>query len=502
MKFYRFLKSIGLSVWQGLLKNEYIAGFISRHEKTASFLKRRSNRQTFWGLSATLLGLTFLYVLFIFLGLIEDFITSAPIVAIDERLNNLLLLFRSDYYINIFLWITNLGRAQIIVSLMIILSLIFWLFKKKTYLIGAWLSLIGSSSLSALSKLAFHRDRPLFPVYTETNFSFPSGHATVAVAVFGFIAYFLFKNTKRIIFRIFIILGALLVIAAVGFSRIYLGVHYLSDVLAGYLLGLLWLILGISLTEWQLDRQESEKSLIVKVINYKIKIATVILLLLELGFFIYTAANYHPVKSALATTSPVIINSILNLPTNFNLPKYSETIVARQQEPLSFMILSRDDQTFIGAMAKAGWLLADPINDESLRQVYKAAIFKFSYPRAPMTPSFWNGETHTFGFEKSTAENSVRQRNHARFWKTNLKSEDGKIIYVGTASLDTNLKWGVTHKIAPDIDTERERLFQDLQAAQKVQDFKKEIFVKPTLGKNFTGDEFFTDGNIYVIILK
>lgn len=503
MRLYKFLKSVAISLGQGLLKNEYIESFLNKHEKTKAFIKKRYNQQNFWGLSATLLGLAFLYVLFLFLGIIEDFVTAAPIVAADERLNNLLLLFRSDYYINIFLWITNLGRAQIVTSLIIILSLIFWFFKKNPYIIGAWVSLIGSSSLSALGKVAFHRLRPPFPVYTETSFSFPSGHATVAVAVFGFIAYFLYKNTKKLIYRILIILGGLLIIAAIGFSRIYLGVHYLSDVLAGYLLGLLWLILGISFVEWQLDKQNQERSRVVTDKgSHKIKIAAGVLLFLELGFFIYTAANYHPATPALATTNPVIISSIFDLPANFNLPKYSETIVARQQEPLSFMIMGRDDQTFTAALHQAGWLLADPINDNSLREIIKAALFNSSYSHAPMTPSFWNGETHTFGFEKSTAENSVRQRNHARFWKTNLKSQDGETIYVGTASLDTGLKWGITHKIAPDIDTERERLFQDLQAAQKVQDFKKEVFVRPTLGKNFTGDEFFTDGNIYVILLK
>ena len=119
-----------------------------------------------------------------------------------------------------------------------------------------------------------------------------------------------------------------------------------------------------------------------------------------------------------------------------------------------------------------------------------------------MTPSFWNGQVHDFGFEKPTEAGSVRARHHARLWKTNFMTADGRRVYVGTASLDTGLKWVITHQIEPDVDTERATVVEDLTKAQVVEQARLEQFVKPTLGTNFSGDQFFTDGKIYLVELK
>lgn len=225
------------------------------------FVKKRFSRESFWGLTATGLSLTFLYVLFLLLGVVEDFIHSEPIVIADNNFNQLMILFRSDYFIKIFLWITSLGHWSAVTISALVFSLTLWIWKKKIYIIAFWLSLAGSTLINFLSKLAFHRPRPLYPIYLENSFSFPSGHATVAVAVYGFMIYFLFRQTKKIINRTLILFSGLILILAIGFSRLYLGVHYLSDVWAGYLLGLLWLILGICWTEWLIV--QSEKNLLI-----------------------------------------------------------------------------------------------------------------------------------------------------------------------------------------------------------------------------------------------
>ena len=119
-----------------------------------------------------------------------------------------------------------------------------------------------------------------------------------------------------------------------------------------------------------------------------------------------------------------------------------------------------------------------------------------------MTPSFWNAQVHNFGFEKPTKIDEVSQRHHARFWKTYYQIKPGGYIYVGTTSLDKGIKWGITHKIKPDIDTEREFLFQDLMATGFVSRFSKQQFVPPLSGENFAGDAFFTDGKSYLLFLK
>jgi hypothetical protein len=75
-------------------------------------------------------------------------------------------------------------------------------------------------------------------------------------------------------------------------------------------------------------------------------------------------------------------------------------------------------------------------------------------------------------------------------------------LYVGTASLDSGIKWGVTHKIKPDIDTERDLVLTDLRDAGLVAAFQKVQFVEPMLGYNEFADPFFTNGMSYVVELK
>jgi len=125
-----------------------------------------------------------------------------------------------------------------------------------------------------------------------------------------------------------------------------------------------------------------------------------------------------------------------------------------------------------------------------------------AYPTAPMTPSLYNTKPNDFGFEKQTAKNSVRVRHHARFWKTNYRTSLG-MLYVGTVSLDTGIKWGgITHTIAPDIDTERNLFISELKEAGVVTQEKLVSFVPPTLGKNFSGDQFFTNGKASFLIFS
>jgi membrane-associated phospholipid phosphatase len=106
-------------------------------------------------------------------------------------------------------------------------------------------ALVGAEALTWSLKALFRRERPTFddPVATASSFSYPSGHAVVSLAVYGALAYVLLAGRHSRRGRAAVAGCAALVIAAVGFSRLYLGVHYVSDVLAGYAVGLAWLLL-------------------------------------------------------------------------------------------------------------------------------------------------------------------------------------------------------------------------------------------------------------------
>jgi len=106
----------------------------------------------------------------------------------------------------------------------------------------------GAAILNTLLKKIFQRERPsLHRLIEETGYSFPSGHSMAAFALYGVLAFLLWRHVRSKIGRMTLIALSALLVLSIGLSRIYLGVHYPSDVLAGYMASGVWLGLGIEL---------------------------------------------------------------------------------------------------------------------------------------------------------------------------------------------------------------------------------------------------------------
>jgi len=497
-QFLNFLSSVFRSMANAIMDNSEIKKFTQKHSLFFRFIKNRLDKNKFFGLPVTLLSFSFIYTLILFIGVIEDIITSDIIVSVDTRVNNLLTLFRGADLTQFFLWITLLGKWQIVLGFIVAVAGILWMWHKRLYIIPFFITIFGAEVFTAMGKIAFHRSRPELAIYAEHSFSFPSGHATIAVAFYGFLTYIFIRNFTKWKTRVNIFFAGLIIILLIGFSRLYLGVHYMSDVWGGYLVGALWLIIGISISEWAYSRKGKDVAFPA---NAKIRFASAVLVLLPLSFYAVFAVNYNPQTSQQVIPQKEVIQNVSKIFINEQL-KYTETLTGEIQEPIGFIVFANNDETLTQMFMNSGWYLADDVSISSLAKTAKDALLKREYLNAPMTPSFWNKQTHDFGFEKPTETNNVRQRHHARFWKTNYVVGDGKRVYVGVASLDIGMKFGVTHKIDPDIDTEREFLFSDLQNSGEFFSFQKEQFVKPALGQNFSGDRFFTDGKAYILFLE
>ena len=113
------------------------------------------------------------------------------------------------------------------------------------------LAFAGAEVITFGMKQGFHRDRPFFvdPLATASSFSFPSGHALVSLAVYASLALVVARHARNRRVAVAVLLVAAVWVLAIGFSRLYLGVHFLSDVLAGYAAGAAWLALLFALIE-------------------------------------------------------------------------------------------------------------------------------------------------------------------------------------------------------------------------------------------------------------
>lgn len=172
------------------------------------------------------------------------------ILSFDLWFENFLVSVRTPFWADVFRGITFFGNTTTVIGIAVVVG-IFLLRSKisRTYIAGLGITLIGAAGSVYVLKELIGRVRPdgLIPLLTETSFSFPSGHATMAMACYGFIAYFfckLYPHSKQLI-----LIGTALVVLSIGFSRLYLGVHFPTDVIAGYLVGGVWLWIGIQVTK-------------------------------------------------------------------------------------------------------------------------------------------------------------------------------------------------------------------------------------------------------------
>lgn len=123
------------------------------------------------------------------------------------------------------------------------------LLQKRWTLLGIGLAAVGGGEIvNTLLKDIFARQRPVFPhaEITPAQYSFPSGHAMMTLIAYGFLVYLLWPALRTRRARIALVAALAALMLLIGFSRLYLGVHYVSDVAAGYTIGGTWLLLWLS----------------------------------------------------------------------------------------------------------------------------------------------------------------------------------------------------------------------------------------------------------------
>ena len=146
----------------------------------------------------------------------------------------------SDFTTPIAKFITNFGGAIFLIILTITL---FILIKNKKIGLSIILNLIVITGLNQILKYILQRPRPTeHRLIEETGFSFPSGHSMVSMAFYGYLIYLIYKYVKNKDLKWISIVLLSILICSIGISRIYLGVHYTSDVLGGFLISLSYLI--------------------------------------------------------------------------------------------------------------------------------------------------------------------------------------------------------------------------------------------------------------------
>jgi hypothetical protein len=186
-------------------------------------------------------------------------------------------------------------------------------------------------------------------------------------------------------------------------------------------------------------------------------------------------------------------------------PRITQTGDGRPGDPLNVALIGTQEQVD-AIMKAAAWVPAAAQGIRSDIKIAEGTILSRPDANAPVSNLYLFGRKEDFAFEQPVGDNP-RQRNHVRFWKTEKTDEDGRPIWVGSASYDEKVEFStttiqITHRIFPDLDKERDHLFNDLK---QTHDLAEEYFVdgfhKELKGKNGGGDPWYTDGRLLVGVI-
>jgi undecaprenyl-diphosphatase len=198
----------------------------------------------------------FTIMILVVFGWIAQLVSRQEIAAFDHKITDAIRSVHSDtmtIWMKIF---TELGSEFLVILMIVIFAAVLAFIGYRRELIF-YLGVIGASALlNLLLKAIFQRARPdINRIVEASGFSFPSGHSMSAFTLYGITIYFLWKHLRHRWMRMAVILIGTVLIVMIGISRIYLGVHYPSDVIGGYLISAAWLIMSIGLYERFLEQR-------------------------------------------------------------------------------------------------------------------------------------------------------------------------------------------------------------------------------------------------------
>jgi membrane-associated phospholipid phosphatase len=216
-----------------------------------SFLQARLSREGFLGLHLTL-GIVFLSAAtWIFAGLAADVANGDPLTLTDARFSNWLQAQATPSLTRVMLLITHLHSTLGVTVMTLATSILLWRRRLRHWVFTLLATIYGGMLLNFWLKAVFQRARPHFdgPILILSSYSFPSGHTMMATVFYGTLSAIVIARVRDWKWRVLAIIVAVLLLALVGFSRIYLGVHYLSDVVGAIAEGVAWLALCLTATE-------------------------------------------------------------------------------------------------------------------------------------------------------------------------------------------------------------------------------------------------------------
>ena len=219
---------------------------------------------------------------------------------------------------------------------------------------------------------------------------------------------------------------------AIGVSRIYLIEHYLSDVLNGWLIGALWVTVGIATAEWRL----SQGCDMTTPLAGRARLAGIVV---ALGLAVLAAANVwridHPRNGPVQVTDQVL-NDVSAF-AQLGLPVQTESLMGSQVRPVSLVVFARNEAALSDAVVASGWAASQPPTAGLVFDALLAALLGSEDPTVETISHFWRAQPNDLAFVQRTsvARPSLTDPK-LRFWRTEFVATDGLRAFIGTVGID------------------------------------------------------------------
>lgn len=540
-------KSVVKSAARGVRNDPEVRKIVSKYPRTFRFIKKRLTPDEKFGLYLTIgIVITGIFI-YLFTEILLGLFTRDLLVMSDLRVLNIAASYRTPKLNQLMYLLTVLGSGAVIFAGAGALAAYFYFNNRWRYAVSVAAAVISGEFFYRLLKYAVERARPplsLSLIYAD-GYSFPSGHAFMATVFYGLIGYFVYRRvsvetvgTQHAVFlrkalKIVTVVFFALFIGIIGYSRIYLGVHWPSDVLAGFASGAAWITVFITVLEIgrkfrnsrprvpgsprqstgqappgasyvrdMLTTHDSRRKNKIRDLGFILFAVWIVFV----GYYWKREAGKAFLDGRYSNEHKILLGD-RDIPDKLfeSFPRVSETISGKPQEPIHIIIVGSEDE-LKSSFQKAGWLQCDRLNTRNIERQAVASLLNEPYPAGPGVPSLWNSVPNNFSFEKPTELNSARERHHIHFWETPFELSEKGRIWFATAHYDMTVRIKAAilpvHTIDPAIDKEREEIKKELLKTGGIESVSEFQVVEPTLGKNQSGDLFFTDGKAYVFYLK
>lgn len=228
-----------------------------RCARQLAYLARRLDPAEVLGLTLTV-GLSFAVVAGgAFAVVLEDVLDGGGVAAFDHPVLEFLASRRDGEATAVARMVTFLGGVPFVVGVTLALVVVLWARRRRAALVLA-ASVVGSGAITAVIKLLVARDRPALPLAidaAEGGFALPSGHSLSSMALYGALSYLAVQYLPTWRSRVYVVAGFMTMAVAVGFSRLYLGYHWVSDVLGSWTLAGMWLAAVFTADRFLADRR-------------------------------------------------------------------------------------------------------------------------------------------------------------------------------------------------------------------------------------------------------